>query len=317
MADCEQFHSFHCQQSETETPDAYLPPVLANTPIADAVIRLATYQEYSVNSNTAKQLEPLQPESQATREDATAVARDIAERIKKLNKAKPGPGRSAAPSASQRMTFNPLHPSMELPPEQLIRLMTLHAQYRHKLAKKRADTTRRTIQSEATHSPSLASRPDYAVTESSHGRSHKRLVLLTLLFASLAGYMFLQTNPGSKPDETETVGVMTPAQPSPESSLPTTIQATPATIPETDAREASTGVEETLLEAEPEEVINEPEAGLAVPPPETDLLDTSDLAADETPLTSPDDAVLPAPTEPAGDILPPAPVEDILEETPL
>lgn len=94
-------------------------------------LQIETIGQNRVTSKTTQLAEDLTLEEFGS--DQAQLARELAGRIQQLhdNKSpvKTDTGHSTpAKPAAQRMTFNPLHPSMELPPEQLIRLMGMHAQ---------------------------------------------------------------------------------------------------------------------------------------------------------------------------------------------
>jgi len=85
---------------------------------------------------------PAGPDALRARDEAT-LARELAARIQQMNEDTPARKPSItvkkmqiAPTSNARMVFNPLHPSQELPPEQLIRLISLHAGGEPKRAQK-------------------------------------------------------------------------------------------------------------------------------------------------------------------------------------
>lgn len=143
-----------------------------------------------MTANTTHLAENISLENFESKE--TAFARELAERIHRLHNRKLNsqnnsgsiPAKSTKPAA-QRMTFNPLHPSMELPPEQLIRLMGMHSQ--QMAIETRKNKGRNTS---VRHRDTSRLDGDYSDEEASP-QSYIRLSLLILTLVCVSAYFTL------------------------------------------------------------------------------------------------------------------------------
>ena len=143
-----------------------------------------------MTANTTHLAENISLENFESKE--TAFARELAERIHRLHNRKLNsqnnsgsiPAKSTKPAA-QRMTFNPLHPSMELPPEQLIRLMGMHSQ--QMAIETRKNKGRNTS---VRHRDTSRLDGDYS-DEDESPQSYIRLSLLILTLISVSAYFIL------------------------------------------------------------------------------------------------------------------------------
>jgi hypothetical protein len=170
-----------------------------------------------VTANTTHLAEAITLETFESKE--TELARDLAERIHNLrnnknsqNKSGSNPGKPAR-TTPQRMTFNPLHPSMELPPEQLIRLMGMHSQQMAIEARKNKGWKNQTIISTDRHRNSSRLNSDHPYDEESP-QSFLRLTLLSLTLASVSAYFFMGKAfdiPGSLSNSQPVITQITPA----------------------------------------------------------------------------------------------------------
>jgi hypothetical protein len=200
-------------------------------------------------------------------------------------------------SSGGKLSFNPLHPSMELPPEQLIRLLGLENKTKRRRKQppavaatrtKKKKTSEKTPASEAIKLSLPKTAPVTAERERDTAplpfeTSHKRLVVPSLIAGAVAGivisaYLFL-----SSPEE-DVVPAVT-------QTTPGVIKAAPAKIP---AGTASKGtvkrakvVSQAQTEAEEKRLRNEAEHRFA-----------QRMAEQKTPDM---DIALPAATEPAVD----------------
>ena len=115
--------------------------------------------------------------------DETAMARDLAQRIHRIQSGQidsatqPPPASTKTKSATHSMTFNPLHPSMELPPEQLIRLRNMHVKQiskeaRKGSAKRHHSTSKQTAKTE----PAQFSRIEEEYSEDNNHQTKKWLL---------------------------------------------------------------------------------------------------------------------------------------------
>ncbi len=127
--------------------------------------------------------------------EETQLARDLAGRIQQLQNIKKEKLRAAgleqtksAKAVTQRMTFNPLHPSMELPPEQLIRLMGMHAQQLAIEARKHKPSNQKTTASDSKHIAPGLLELEYS-DEYETSRSYKLLAATILILVCVSGYL--------------------------------------------------------------------------------------------------------------------------------
>lgn len=172
--------------------------------------------------------------------DETQLAREIAGRIQQLHNSDNNPKATgaepakSAKTAVQRMTFNPLHPSMELPPEQLIRLMSMHAQQITIEARKHRMKNKQAAATETLHDKPAA--PGLLELEYSDEyetpRTYKRLAIAILALAGFSGYpvlKYLADKPASVATEQPLTTQTLPAQDA--APMPEQLTPEPATKP--------------------------------------------------------------------------------------
>jgi hypothetical protein len=136
--------------------------------------------------------------------DEAQLARELAGRIQQLHNTNKESPRTTGPEqtkptkpVAQRMTFNPLHPSMELPPEQLIRLMAMHSQQlaiearKHKPGKEKSAVT--DIRPNKPAAPGLLEL-EYS-DEYETPRPYKRLAAAMLVLVCISAYFVLKNLP--------------------------------------------------------------------------------------------------------------------------
>ena len=134
--------------------------------------------------------------------DETAMARDLAQRIHRIQSgqidiATQTPLTSTkTKSATHCMTFNPLHPSMELPPEQLIRLRNMHVQQISKEARKGSSKRHHSASKQTARTePAQFSRIEEEYSEDNNHQTKKWLLTGGFILLCIAGYIAMPIAP--------------------------------------------------------------------------------------------------------------------------
>lgn len=259
----------------------------------------STSRHRTMTTSTAHRVELAEPDTLDT--DETSMARQLAERIRHINADITPSSRPAAPkpanerrAANHRMTFNPLHPSMELPPDQLIRLMGMHAKQMQKERRKRRSTSPRPAVIEASDFDHIT--PIEELQENSAQSRPGRLKALTLILMitagmglySLAPFTFDSTDGipenGIPPSISDTQTTPSPAtmdspapkqpenpetpavEPPPAAVTPGDASGAPFAEPETGMKDlAATLADEPVDMTDLDSMASEPESGIAMP----------------------------------------------------